>query len=246
MLYDGSPKIALAVRRGCEGCHGPGENHDRSRPGAIIDPRTLGKRQIESLCLSCHEMQRLTGDPKIHFPGHAPGHVGCLNCHRAHRAATPGSLRDEPVRMCLACHSGIKAQLAARSRHPVRPEGLSPLFSNREGKVSCTDCHRPDSPRGDPLGSGPGKETCQGCHPETQGPFLFEHDAGSAELSGGCLACHLPHGSPHRRLLRASGRSLCLSCHSDFGSGHFPGASCTTSGCHLDIHGSNRNQFFLR
>lgn len=157
-----------------------------------------------------------------------------------------GSLRDEPNRLCISCHKGVEGQFRLRSRHPVRAEGLSPLVSNREGKMRCIDCHTSGKDHSDSPGPDALKAACQSCHPQTQGPFLFPHDGGSQELTQGCGTCHVPHGASNRHLLRQSGRSLCLSCHSDFTSGHFPGATCSTSGCHSDIHGSNRNQYLVR
>jgi len=234
------------VRRGCEGCHGPGSRHGTATDRAILNPCRLDRNETARLCLSCHVMKRKIQDPDFHFPGHSVSHTGCLDCHRVHHAKGQRSLKEEPNRLCASCHVEVKAQFLLRSRHPVRQEGESSLFSNREGKMACVDCHHLASPTGDPLGRDSVKESCVRCHPETQGPFLFAHDAGSAEVSQGCLTCHAPHGSANRHLLKASGRALCVSCHSDQSIGHYPGPSCSSVGCHQDIHGSNRNQYFLR
>jgi DmsE family decaheme c-type cytochrome len=243
-LYALSPRILVNARRGCEGCHGPGSKHVDGTIEAITNPRRLTKQGQADLCFSCHTVAMLAGDRELHFPGHGSNHVTCLNCHRVHSPAAEKNLREEPNRLCMKCHQDVLAEFGLRSRHPVRPEEPTPLFSVREGKVRCIDCHRAYSRRRDPTGREPTVETCQGCHADTRGPFLFSHDAGSAEMVDGCGACHLAHGSPNRHLLRATGRSLCVTCHTDFSAAHFPGQNC--SSCHRDIHGSNTSHIFLR
>ncbi|MBI4858914.1 MAG: cytochrome c3 family protein, partial [Candidatus Riflebacteria bacterium] len=245
-LYTRSREILLPFRRGCEGCHGPGSKHAAGDLRAVTNPRNLTKARIADLCLSCHTVKRLVGDPDFHLPGHSANHVGCLNCHSVHHPAASKNLKQEPNRLCLACHGDIKAQLTLRSRHPVLPEKSSLTLTSRSDKVLCIDCHRPYTRTGDSVGREPQQATCQRCHPDTRGPFLFGHDGGSPEVSKGCTTCHLPHGSPHRHLLRMQGRSLCVSCHTDQATTHYPGPSCTVSGCHQSIHGSNLNQFFLK
>lgn len=181
-----------------------------------------------------------------HFPGHSNNQASCLACHSVHKPATPGFLRKEPNRLCSGCHGEIAAQFTLRSRHPLKPEGIGNTFSIREGKVGCLDCHSSTQSPSDWPEAHIRLGKCQECHPNTRGPFLFPHDAGSREISSGCITCHAPHGSPNRHLLKAFDRGLCLSCHTDEAVGHHSGASCTTSGCHVEIHGSNRSQYFLK
>lgn len=245
-LYAVSEAILVSQRRGCEGCHGPGSKHADGKIDAITNPRKLTKMGQADLCFSCHAVVLRAGDPVLHFPGHSANHVGCLNCHRVHSSAAEKFLKEEPNRLCMSCHRDVATEFLRRSRHPLGPEEPSPRSSQHGGKMRCIDCHLNWSRRRDPNGREPTVDTCQNCHAETRGPFLFSHDAGSAEMADGCQACHLPHGSPNRHLLRASGRSLCLSCHSDFATGHFPGPTCTTTACHQDIHGSNTNVFLVR
>lgn len=245
-LYAVSEAIAVSQRRGCEGCHGPGSKHADGKIEAITNPRKLTKGGQSGLCFSCHAVSVRAGDPVVHFPGHSSNHVGCLNCHRVHGSSAEKFLKEEPNRLCMSCHRDVAAEFLRRSRHPIRAEEPSPRSSQRGGKMRCIDCHLNWSRRREPTGREPTIDTCQNCHAETRGPFLFSHDAGSAEMVDGCQACHLPHGSPNRHLLRASNRSLCLQCHSDFATGHFPGPTCTTTACHQDIHGSNTNVFLVR
>ena len=94
---------------------------------------------------------------------------------------------------------------------------------------------------------------------DKRGPFTFEHPPVRVE---GCETCHYPHGSTNTRLLRRPVTfTLCLQCHN--GAGGFGTRNngitrlspthnmldpkyqnCTT--CHVRIHGSNSDFYFLR
>jgi len=245
-LYAASTRITDENRRGCEGCHGPGSEHIAGRWGRITNPARLSPELQEALCMSCHEVEVKIGYATDHFEGHSTRQVSCLACHEVHAPATRGFLRLEPNRLCAGCHADVAAQFTMRSRHPLIMEGVRSTFSNREGKVGCLDCHQ----SGASIEGFPDQDVrsgvCLQCHPDSRGPFLFPHDAGGREVSEGCVTCHMPHGSPGRHLLRANERSLCVMCHTDQVVGHFPAPSCTTIGCHTQIHGSNRSAFLLR
>jgi DmsE family decaheme c-type cytochrome len=102
------------------------------------------------------------------------------------------------------------------------------------------------------------EEPCLKCHVDKRGPFVFEHAPVRVE---GCETCHNPHGSMNAKLLkRPVVFTVCLECHNGSGSGlrgeGVPLQSskhnmldpkyqrCTT--CHVRIHGSNADAFFLR
>jgi len=122
--------------------------------------------------------------------------------------------------------------------------------------MQCMDCHMTaNQSKKQHTGSGPG-ETCVSCHAMFQGPFPFEHQA-AVEYStddGGCLNCHLPHGSAHPRLLKRSYESpnfsLCMQCHSipkhmnnqNHGT-QWAGVPCNE--CHVDVHGSYESRHLL-
>lgn len=70
----------------------------------------------------------------------------------------------------------------------------------------CNDCHDFDQPGG--LNAAPDK-LCFTCHAEIiQGEFAH----GPAAV-GDCLACHVPHTSPHESLLIVAREELCAWCH---------------------------------
>ena len=107
--------------------------------------------------------------------------------------------------------------------------------------------------------AGVNEEPCLKCHADKRGPFVFEHPPVRVE---GCEVCHYPHGSTNSRLLRRPVTfTLCLQCHT--GAGTFGtrnnGITAQSSShnmldpryqrctvCHVRIHGSNSDGFFLR
>jgi DmsE family decaheme c-type cytochrome len=137
-----------------------------------------------------------------------------------------------------------------------------------EGFMSCTDCHNPHGsyapswrmglhPRMTKQVMG-SEEPCLRCHADKRGPFVFEHAVVRVD---GCETCHSPHGSMNSRLLRRPVVfTLCLECHNGTGSGRTgTGVFTQTSShnmadpryqnctaCHVRIHGSNADAFFLR
>ena len=118
--------------------------------------------------------------------------------------------------------------------------------------MACTDCH---SPHGDTIGTELVRETinetCDLCHAEKRGPYLWEH----APVAEDCTICHSPHGSNQPALLAKRAPLLCQDCHSPADhpsvartSQSLPGGSaggsiflvaggCTN--CHSRVHGSN-------
>jgi predicted CXXCH cytochrome family protein len=165
------------------------------------------------------------------------------------RWLTQSLLRKPQPELCFSCHATIQAAFALPTHHRV-PEGL----------LKCTDCHNPHGSENRRLLTRANWETCVGCHTEKRGPWVFEHASVKIE---GCVACHNPHGSINRMMLKAGEvRFLCLSCHTAATGSSAPptvapyavdvphgrlgfqtAGDCTR--CHVTIHGSNSNEFFL-
>ncbi len=217
-------------------------------------------------CLTCHS----TGRNQAHFASstHKMVGVSCQECHAAHllkstekpartsprpaQAQLFGSpqlveetrwlaesllLKSQPE-LCYQCHGTIQMQFSLPTHHRV-PEGL----------MKCTDCHNAHGTMNQPLLRKANWEGCVTCHVEKRGPFVFEHAAVKVE---GCTICHSPHGTVTRNLLlRREGRFTCLECHVEPQAGNVPHGrfSFATLGecvrCHVNIHGSNFNPFFL-
>ena len=244
---------------GCEGCHGPGQNHVAARGGkaTILAFSQAGPEKVLDTCLRCHGAT--ISRANIRRSSHTQQDVVCVNCHSVHRAQTPKFLlARRQTDLCYACHSSVRAQFSMPFKHRVN-----------EGFIQCTDCHNPHGAfnptwnmAARPRMTGQeqaNEETCLKCHVDKRGPFVFEHAAVRVE---GCERCHNPHGSVNAKLLkRPVVFTVCLECHN--GRGVFgrraagiltQSAShnmadpryqnCTT--CHVRIHGSNADEMFLR
>ncbi len=218
-------------------------------------------------CLRCHstsETQMLFNRSLHHLAG-----VGCEQCHSAHLLVTPAEtataklraaqehffqvptlpeenrwlheslLRRKQPELCFGCHATVQAKFALPTHHRV-PEGF----------MKCTDCHNPHGTLNPSQLRKVNFEVCTTCHTEKRGPWVYEHPVARVE---GCTACHQPHGTVERHLLlRTEGRFLCLQCHVDPQAANVPHGrlgfqtlgDCTR--CHVSIHGSNINEFFLQ
>lgn len=228
----------------CASCHGSGKAHvaDGGDTAKIIDLSAVSAKQVDSICLSCHEGKR----GAFSDSAHGKGRMSCLSCHRVHAAnASKYMLTMAQSQLCFQCHDDTRVEFSMRFRHKVQ-----------EGLVECSDCHDPHDVPGDkPLAMTAQQNTaCTNCHTRMAGPFLYEHPVMRAE---GCTACHVPHGGQNPHLLvRADVNALCEICHmplmNSVTGAHVPSMqdhatraqSCIS--CHVDMHGSNVSPAFLR
>jgi DmsE family decaheme c-type cytochrome len=246
-------------RTGCEGCHGPGGKHVAAMGGqaTIVAFSALEPEQVIDRCLTCHSKD--LGKANIRRSSHTLANVPCTTCHSIHRSPTNRFLLAKRQRdLCYGCHGPVRAEFSMPTKHRVN-----------EGFMTCTDCHNPHGAWAPSWGMGvrprmvkqalPNEEPCLRCHTDKRGPFVFEH---TSVRVNGCETCHQPHGSTNPRLLRRPAVfTLCLECHNGadgFGR-HNAGIivqsplhnmadpkfrNCTL--CHVRIHGSNADPFFLR
>jgi DmsE family decaheme c-type cytochrome len=247
-------------RTGCEGCHGPGENHIESftEPGTIVSFSKISKQEVLDTCLKCHS--QTLSRANIRRSSHTLNDVVCTNCHSIHNAATPQRLLAKTqTTLCTGCHLNVKAQFSMPFKHRVN-----------EGFMNCTDCHNPHGTFQPTWTNGArprhvenakaNEEPCMNCHADKRGPFVFEH---SPVRVDGCLSCHVPHGSTNSRMLtRPVVFTLCLECHNGAGNLGRQGDGVNTqllaphnmanptyqncTNCHVRIHGSNADLRFLR
>ncbi len=242
--------------RGCEGCHGPGEQHVRTGGTGDGGPEWIafGARDPDAIrreneaCLTCHAgaTQRLwAGSP------HDSRDVGCASCHRIKQPANARHLlaAADQTTMCGGCHPAARAQ-QLRNRHmPTRP-GVA--GAGGEGFMDCGSCHDPHGTIAESLISAHSiNDSCYACHAEKRGPFLWEH----VPVNENCLNCHEAHGSIRPAMLKLPAARLCQSCHIETShpsqnrgpSDRFTvGQNCLH--CHSRIHGSNHpsGSFFTR
>ncbi len=188
--------LAKYKDRICEACHGPGSTHiEEMTASSIINPAKLTGLNEPDPCLACH------GDSKYadwHFSPHANSNMHCADCHQSH-TEIGHSLKKEMPNLCYDCHTEVQASFYMPSHHPLN-----------EGIVNCLDCHDIHGGNLEFAAEDHGRQRCFSCHPQMEGPFVFEH----APVNEDCGICHEPHGSVANNLLVQNEPTLCLNCHS--------------------------------
>jgi DmsE family decaheme c-type cytochrome len=233
----------------CEHCHGDATAHIEAGGGVetmISLTKDLSPTEASKVCLNCHEK---SGEQShVSLSEHTKAGVSCVQCHNVHpeqsdkveagKHGRGSMLPPNRLEFCLGCHSNIAAEISMPSRHRMK-----------EGAMDCSSCHNVHGSLQRRQVRAETRDQCLSCHTDKRGPFMFGHEVINLE---GCTACHSPHGSPAKNMLKERDqRALCLSCHSaDMGKGVPHGrASTTTMGdctrCHSAVHGSNVDPFLL-
>jgi DmsE family decaheme c-type cytochrome len=241
LLY--APRNATE-KLGCESCHGPGIEHVQGpAPGTILSfgPKWVAPvKQMNEACRQCH-----TNGGELFWDGsvHQRRGVACVKCHTVMHQVSEKWVLSRPTEseLCGQCHPRRKAQLLRSSHMP-----------QREGKVTCGDCHNPHGSPVRRLVRGQSiNDLCYRCHPDRRGPFLWEH----SPVRENCLSCHEAHGSINDKLLKIKRERLCQTCHITNRHPTQPHGPLTRfainrscQNCHAVIHGSNHpaGQDFLR
>lgn len=241
-------------KQGCESCHGPGAFHILEEGAENIAYSKISAKDANDACLRCHGS--LLKSSHWRDASHSKAGVSCVSCHQIHPKSGDGApmgdrgvvkkalfpaakqseklLKADEATLCGSCHKTAVAQFRGNSHHPVP-----------EGRMVCSDCHRPHPTTKDVTRSTDVKDQCVTCHGEMAGPFVYEHDPVAGWSGGGCNECHKPHGSNNPKLLKAFSRGVCSQCHTDKSATHYPGRSCWSSSCHVGLHGSNTDRLFL-
>ncbi len=182
------------LRKGCESCHGPGEDH--AEEGDKTKIFSFGKDNMgasSKACLSCHKSLRSSD---WNLSDHSMNEVGCTVCHPIHKGKEV--VKEDPY-LCMSCHKDIMIKSMYPSHHPLK-----------EGKMKCSSCHQHHGSLVKNLKTNERlNDLCYSCHADKRGPFVFEH----APVTEDCLSCHNPHGTVANNLLKQSEPFLCLQCH---------------------------------
>jgi len=213
----------------CVSCHGDAAKHLEQGGGKgtiFAFAKTEPANAKNKACLACHA----DNHGGYYASPHAKAAMDCTACHAVHTEDGKGA-HDSG---CATCHADVAAKFKLNERHRLK-----------EGILQCTTCHNPHEAAGRERLGGFKNEECFTCHTDKQGPFVYEHGAGTFE---GCTACHDPHGSPNRHMLTFQNTTdLCYSCHAaqpTFHSRFTKDTRCTN--CHYTIHGSNLSAVFLK
>jgi len=219
---------------GCEACHGSAEEHLASGGGSGT-MQELSAARKEELCQSCHA--KSPSPSAFAHSSHGKAGLGCLDCHSI--LSTPGKTTVQPEpELCARCHAAESLEFSMPNHHPIP-----------EGAMECSSCHEVHKDRRSVFRDRIVSSRCTECHWRYAGPFVYEHEADRME---GCLACHAPHGSPNRGLLKVyPTRDLCLQCHPDTPanpphnlSDFSPFQNCLR--CHTEVHGSDLDPTMFR
>lgn len=234
---DNESSLSSSIRVECISCHDNWKEHQEMPTSEnITRPFKLDIAGQARLCGSCHltphQKAMASTDP------HAGAGLICGSCHTIHLGKSK-SFADKIDDKCLTCHKTVAFEFGRRSAHPIS-----------SANVQCIDCHELGGIESQLLKHG-FDWTCQGCHPDKSGPFLYEHPINYSYLTqgGSCLECHAPHGSDNDKLLNQPGSGNCLQCHS-IPVGHRTvhsglGSKFACVDCHAQIHGSSDNRLFL-
>jgi predicted CXXCH cytochrome family protein len=150
---------------------------------------------------------------------------GCNQCHKPTWKEHPGKekdfeLREKMPQLCVKCHDGI---IDHKKVH-------SPVAGG-----SCTACHSPHSSSFKNLLLTDKKTICLNCHNKSLSKdnkqvinmlqLVQTRKYLHAAMNGGCITCHMPHGSDYPKFVNAAfpdgnyvpavrdSFDLCFQCH---------------------------------
>ena len=235
---DEKNSLSSPIKVECMNCHDGWQEHiENPSPENISRGDSLSLQAEAELCSRCHltthQVAMASTDP------HQRADLSCSSCHKIHNNHSQYLVKEDLQNYCITCHQSVAMEFNRRSVHPLHA-----------GIIKCVDCHHLSSTKIEDFAHG-FDWTCQSCHDDKAGPFLYEHPVVYNYLveGNGCTECHQPHGSVNDRLLKQPGSGTCLQCHS-IPPGHLVmhsglGSKLPCVECHTDIHGSYESRLFL-
>ncbi|HET6454996.1 MAG TPA: cytochrome c3 family protein [Armatimonadota bacterium] len=237
-------------KKGCEACHGPGEDHvaGGGDPTKIIRLIRLKPNESAEICQKCHTQEETT---LWHTSAHARAKLTCMNCHDVHAVGEKSKLTDidngkqkveglgraikQTELEAAIAEKGSAEKAAASERVQELRIERSALEAQLKGEESEFD--RTAEPY-----------VCFNCHKdkEVQSKMPSHHPLQEGKVT--CSSCHNPHGGPNGLLRQESVPETCFRCHADkigpFTFEHPPVTEdCTI--CH-NPHGSVQNNLLVQ
>ncbi len=173
----------------CESCHGPGALHvelreqdrplaDPERDWTIVQPRTMSRREQESICAQCH----LAGTVNVEARG------------RNITEYRPGLSLAE-FRIDYGLETPDQSMTVVGHIEQMR---MSRCYLQSD-KLTCTTCHDPHRTAGLEERVQFFRQKCMECH-DSNGCGMPESERRHEDPSDNCAACHMPRSSteiPH-------------------------------------------------
>ena len=199
----------------CLECH---DSHSTDAAGLL-------NKTVAEVCYQCHPKKDITGGKIIH-PEVRKGN--CLTCHSPHSSDTDGLVKKNRKSICIGCHPSDAPSLSAshggmtmtgadclECHNPHSSDNRGILKANLHKpfeEKKCASCHLPSSVKITEDGVG----LCTKCHENTLTGFnkRYSHLVSTVSRNP-CTACHSPHSSDYKSLLRDKERRVCYSCHED-------------------------------
>jgi predicted CXXCH cytochrome family protein len=124
--------------------------------------------------------------------------------------------------LCVRCHSAVKLAAARPDAHKAMQQG-------------CITCHTPHAADDKGLVRGRNERAlCLSCHKDIAKQLASAVSVHPLKAGGGrCTACHAPHASDQKPLLKAARSEVCKDCHkshSQFAHPYGPGVNDPRTG----------------
>ncbi len=191
----------------CMICH----DGDASIPGKLVT-----KKNIVALCYKCHPRKN------IKKYSHKPVEDGkCFTCHDPHQSNMKKLLKGKSVNnLCLKCHNEDREDKSIE-----KVINMNKKYKHEPAEKNCLSCHEHHGSEYKKLlkSEDAGFKLCISCHNKSKMDkkvvnfknVKYQHGAIRDKKGKRCLACHDPHASSHKSILKKNSVDVCLDCHNE-------------------------------